>query len=51
MALVALKNLWADPGYDGAEFARWVRERRPGLGVRIARRSTLERGYHLLPRR
>ncbi len=46
-----LRRLWVDGGYTGAEFAGWVRERRPKLTVEVVRRRDDLSGFHVLPKR
>lgn len=46
-----LRLLWADGGYTGSEFARWVKARRPKLKVEVVKRSDDTRGFKVLPRR
>lgn len=48
---VWLRILWVDAGYTGADFAAWVRGRRPKLGVEVVKRSAPVHGFKVLPRR
>ena len=46
-----LRVRWADGGYTGAEFANWVKARRPKLTVEVVKRSDEVCGFKVLPRR
>jgi len=46
-----LRILWADGGYTGDTFARWVRGLRPKLVVTVVKRSGHARGFTVLARR
>ncbi len=47
----SLKKLWVDGGYNGPEFAEWVRGRAPRLDVEVIKRSDDVRGFQVLPKR
>ena len=46
-----LRKLWVDSGYQGDDFARWVKDRRPKLEVEVIKRSDDVQGFKVLPRR
>lgn len=46
-----LRKIWADAGFDGPEFAGWVKSKRPKAEVEIVRRIEGEAGFQILPRR
>jgi transposase len=46
-----LRILWADGGYTGEAFAKWVKQLRPKLDVAIVKRSDDVSGFSVLPRR
>ncbi|HEY1789289.1 MAG TPA: transposase [Verrucomicrobiae bacterium] len=46
-----LRILWVDGGYTGANFAEWVKARRPKLAVEVVKRSDDVSGFKVLPRR
>jgi len=46
-----LRLIWADGGYTGEAFAKWVKALRPSLEVEIVKRSDTARGFKVLARR
>jgi transposase len=49
--VASLRTLWVDGGYSGPEFATWVRERAPRLGVEVIKRTDDAQGFQVLPKR
>lgn len=45
-----LNKLWVDGGYNGPDFAEYVRNLRPKLEVEVVKRSS-EKGFEVLPKR
>ena len=43
--------LWVDGGYPGANFANWVKGRRPKLVVEVVKRSADLKGFKVVPHR
>lgn len=46
-----LRQIWVDGGYSGPDFARWVREQRPKLEVKVIPRPADAQGFQVLPKR
>jgi putative transposase len=46
-----LRRLWVDSGYNGPDFAQWVRSQRPQLLVEVVARLGEIRGFKVLPHR
>jgi transposase len=46
-----LLKLWVDGGFNGPEFAAWVRTQHPQLVVEVVKRLAEVPGFHLLPKR
>jgi transposase len=46
-----LRKLWVDGGYTGDIFAQWVRDHWAKLEVEVIKRSDVNPGFHVLPRR
>jgi len=46
-----LRKLWVDGGYSGADFADWVRQRRPKLAVEVVKRTDVLAGFRVVPKR
>lgn len=46
-----LRRLWVDGGYTGEAFAQWVRDHWPKLEVEVVKRSDINAGFTVLPRR
>lgn len=46
-----LRRLWCDSGYNGPEFAAWVRTQRRKLAVEVVPRRAGQRGFAVLPKR
>jgi len=46
-----LLKLWVDGGFNGPEFAAWVRTQHPTLVVEVVKRLAEVPGFHLLPKR
>jgi putative transposase len=48
---VPLRKVWADAGFGGPDFARWVAAQRPNLALEIIHRLQGEPGFRVLPKR
>jgi putative transposase len=46
-----LRLIWVDGGYSGDNFANWVRTLKPKLKVEVVKRSDVQKGFAVLPRR
>jgi len=46
-----LRLMWVDGGYNGPNFAQWVKGLRPKLKVEVVKRSDDTTGFAVLPRR
>ena len=46
-----LRLIWVDGGYSGDTFANWVRALKPKLKVEVVKRSDVQKGFAVLPRR
>ena len=46
-----LLKLWVDGGFNGPEFAAWVRTQQPTLIVEVVKRLAEVPGFHVLPKR